>query len=796
MSPISTPLSALLGGSSLISNMALNMRSLIAKLFKLTWFRSRFGFASLAAVFVLAFAALPALASEPAPSISPSYRLFGSGPQTVSISDSDDTATIYYTTDGSMPTSSSPTFTGSFSVSAASTTVQAIAIGTGGTSGVATSVIQIDPSANTILNFNGFYCWLRADNGPVTSGSSITQWTNLVQLPGTSFVQSTSTAQPTLVTGAINGLPAVQFDGSSQFMQNSNDLQFIDAGVMVFMVAKPVSPVPSNATLIDFGNAGADDIAIREPSANGAEFIVNSLGTPSSITAPSAIQPGQFQLIEVSGGSSTLTGTIRTNGVLEAFGGTNQLSDAARTSNFIGQWNDGTGLFNGQIAEIIVIIGPLPDQQRVLIEDYLSARYALPVPPPVISPGTGVYNTTQQVTLTADPSLTIYYTLDGTQPTTSSSVYSTAINLTGSTVVNAIAVRGSSISPVATSYIQNDGNSYGVPKSGLALWLRTDFGLTANSGSVSQWVDMSGNTVANQTSVPNQPQFVTNDINGKSVVRFDGISQNMKFDPMYASFTGGSLFAVVKPFTLKTGATLIDLANGPTSDNVTLDEPDTTGDVRFHVFNGATDSSIQTSSSVISSGIYSLQEAIQNGAGSATLFCNGVQSGSGSVNNINSLIRSNSYLGARSDGTNLFSGSLAELIFYSRPVTAIEQGFIEGYLLNKYQLLFATPASPTFSLAGSTLTGPMQVAIEAPSNVNCFYTVDGSTPSQNSTLYVGPIPINFTQTIKAIAVKNGLASAVASATYSLDSIKWPAPNPSATTPLDINVQLPTVANPR
>ena len=60
---------------------------------------------------------------------------------------------------------------------------------------------------------------------------------------------------------------------------------------------------------------------------------------------------------------------------------------------------------------------------------------------PVFSPPPGIFITPQTVTLSAaTPGATIYYTADGTVPTTSSTQYSGAIPVSGSVVIQAIAV--------------------------------------------------------------------------------------------------------------------------------------------------------------------------------------------------------------------------------------------------------------------------------------------------------------------------------------------------------------------
>ena len=75
------------------------------------------------------------------PSISPATGTYA-GTQDVTISDATQGSTIYYTTDGTVPTSSSNVYTGPISI-AVSSTVKAIAVLTGSSSGVASSTLTI-----------------------------------------------------------------------------------------------------------------------------------------------------------------------------------------------------------------------------------------------------------------------------------------------------------------------------------------------------------------------------------------------------------------------------------------------------------------------------------------------------------------------------------------------------------------------------------------------------------------------------------------------------------------------------
>ena len=76
-----------------------------------------------------------------------------------------------------------------------------------------------------------------------------------------------------------------------------------------------------------------------------------------------------------------------------------------------------------------------------------------------------------------------------------------------------------------------------------------------------------------------------------------------------------------------------------------------------------------------------------------------------------------------------------------------------------------TVAAPTFS--GETqFTESTQVTMSGPDGASIFYTVDGSTPTDQSLEYEEPITLSATTTVKAIAVKDGVSSAVTSRTYS------------------------------
>ncbi len=78
-------------------------------------------------------------------------------------------------------------------------------------------------------------------------------------------------------------------------------------------------------------------------------------------------------------------------------------------------------------------------------------------------------------------------------------------------------------------------------------------------------------------------------------------------------------------------------------------------------------------------------------------------------------------------------------------------------------------AAPVFSVAAGNVPAGTKVEITcATEGASIFYTLDGSEPTIQSTLYNGPITINETTTVKAFAVKEEMVnSSVVAATYTV-----------------------------
>ncbi len=71
------------------------------------------------------------------------------------------------------------------------------------------------------------------------------------------------------------------------------------------------------------------------------------------------------------------------------------------------------------------------------------------------------------------------------------------------------------------------------------------------------------------------------------------------------------------------------------------------------------------------------------------------------------------------------------------------------------------PAAPTIS-GKTSFTDSTTVSLSGPDGADIYYTIDGSTPTSESTMYSEEFALSDTTTVKAIAIKDGQSSQVVS----------------------------------
>lgn len=185
---------------------------------------------------------------------------------------------------------------------------------------------------------------------------------------------------------------------------------------------------------------------------------------------------------------------------------------------------------------------------------------------PAFSPNGGTYYETQQVTLscsTADA--IIHYTIDGTEPTTASAVYSTPIKVETTTTIKAIASKGDDLSDVASATYNMSVNVDNIAKfceldlgtavefanpvnvlyqNGIYLFVQDASGVLQIYGSV-------GQTYKNGDIIPAGIQGV--------VAKYNGAFQISS--PVQASFKAGTAGEAIAPKVVTAAQVTVDMVN-------------------------------------------------------------------------------------------------------------------------------------------------------------------------------------------------------------------------------------------
>ena len=105
-----------------------------------------------------------------------------------------------------------------------------------------------------------------------------------------------------------------------------------------------------------------------------------------------------------------------------------------------------------QVGDAVLMVGTAKNYNGSTPEYIAGATAVTVIHKPSFTPNGGTFTEdSKSVTISAAAGTTIYYTIDGTDPTTSSSIYSSALSLTATTTVKAIAVKDGLTTGIASA---------------------------------------------------------------------------------------------------------------------------------------------------------------------------------------------------------------------------------------------------------------------------------------------------------------------------------------------------------
>jgi hypothetical protein len=352
----------------------------------------------------VASAAYTIMTPAATPTFSPVPGIYSSV-QTVAISDLTPGAQIYYTTNGAAPTTSSTLYTGPITVSATET-LKAIATASG-------SLQSGTGSAVYIINM--------ATNGcPTGSGSCVDNFTG-----------SSGTLLPT-----YNSKWTLAGGTNSIYTTGSNSAEISGSASSVYYYAASTSDTAQITLAASSTTLGYEKLACVRVSSGIPGYCVGfSAVSSGNYTACYVMKNFKYlgggscgtvsatvshTLALVASGTSTVTLSVYVDGVLKG-----TVTDSSSPYTVAGS---GFGLQgDGTAADSIVNEW----------QDYTGAS---PAATPTFSPAAGTYSSAQTVSISdTTPGGTIYYTTNGTAPTTSSAVYAGAVTVSTSETLEAIA---------------------------------------------------------------------------------------------------------------------------------------------------------------------------------------------------------------------------------------------------------------------------------------------------------------------------------------------------------------------
>jgi hypothetical protein len=256
-----------------------------------------------------------------------------------------------------------------------------------GTTGVTLYFLAAQLATATTVPTQDLKLWLSADAGVTLNSGYISAWADQSG-NGTNATQPDPNTQPTFLANAVNGRPALKFDGIGDFMTFKLPVNGLTGMTMVLVSVSTDQDGNwngvENAPLY-WGETASWGTVHLSPFQRMVKF---RFGTGQSGNLPVYTRPAslgyRYSLTTAIKNSSTESLYVNGTQVLTQQGRLAAIANVSDTGN-IGRGYNLNTYFSGEIAEVLVYARALMDAERQQVEQYLLGKYFGASPPPTPS---------------------------------------------------------------------------------------------------------------------------------------------------------------------------------------------------------------------------------------------------------------------------------------------------------------------------------------------------------------------------------------------------------------------------
>ena len=732
------------------------------------------------------------------------------GAQTVTISSTTSGALIYYTTDNSTPTSDSARYTGPLTLSQ-TVKLKAIAIARGYSTSAVGSVLYnitqvtasptLSPSSGNYTQSQtvvissttvGATVYYTTDGSTPTSSS--TQYTGPITVSQTTTVKAIATATGYSNSGIgtavytfiqpATAAPTLSLNNGTYNAVQTVIIRSTTPGAIIYYTTDGSTPTTSSSRYTG-------------PVTVDQSVTLRVIATARGYTASGEVSGSYAIILPASKPTFIPRGGSYTNSRVVAISSPTPgatiyyTTDGSIPSIYSNQYTGPFAVNQSVTLRAITVAAGYSDSD-VALESYV---INLPTATLSLSPGAGSYTTVQTVVITSSiPGAMIYYTMDGSTPTTYSSLYTEPLTIDQTTTVKAIAVaRGYSTSAVVTG-------TYIVTQSSAAPIISPSGGTYTSAQTVTISTTTPGTTIYYTTN-GSTPSIYSNRYTGPFTVERTSMVRAIAAGGGYSS-SG----VVTETYTINLPAatpTLSPSGGTYTSSQTVTIRTVTPGTTIYYTIDGSIPSiyssrytgpftvgrtmtvlAIATGGGYSSSEVGTAAYTINLPATAPTISPSGGTYTSIQTVTINSSTpEATIYYTTDGSTPSVYSNWYTGPFVVDRTTTVkaivTKDGSSNSAVSTATYTINLPAETPTFNPSGGTYTSAQTVTISTTTpGTTIYYTTNGSTPSIYSNRYTGPFTVERTSTVRAIVAGGGYSTS--GVTTELYTIQLPTATPILT----------------